>query len=156
MNKKTGLMYLSCGLILAAGAAVFAFILAAVYTMIRTEPLMAAHATGIYLYCIGAAIPCALAVGMLMMVIREIGRDRAFSRESARWMRGICIMAALECAYILAGLIGWSIAGVMYLGVMLGAIALIFFGSAVSILAWSLSKLILRACDIQQENDLTI
>ncbi len=156
MNKKTGLMYLSCGLILAAGLTVFAFMLLAVREMIHAEPLMSAHAAGIYFYCIGAAVPCVLAVGMLMMVIREIGRDRAFSTLNAHWMRGICAMAALECVYIFAGLIGWSVVGIMHPGVMIGAVALIFFGAGVSILAWSLAKLILRASDIQQENDLTI
>lgn len=156
MNKKTKWMNVSCGLILAAGAAVFAFLLLAVGEMIHTEPLMSAHAAGIYLYCIGAAVPCAAAVGMLMMVIREIGRERAFSMENERWMKGISAMAALECAYIFAGLIGWSCVGIMHPGVMILALALIMFGAGMSILTWALAKLIRRASDIQQENDLTI
>ena len=96
------------------------------------------------------------AVGMLMMVIREIGRERAFSMENERWMKGISAMAALECAYIFAGLIGWSCVGIMHPGVMILALALIMFGAGMSILTWALAKLIRRASDIQQENDLTI
>ncbi len=156
MHKKTGWMYLSCGLILAAGLTAFAFMLLAVREMIHGEPLMSAHAAGIYLYCIGAAVPCVLAVGMLMMVIREIGHDRAFTECNARWMTGISAMAALECVYIFAGLIGWSIVGIMHPGVMILSVALMMFGAGVSILAQSLAKLIRRASAIQQENDLTI
>ncbi len=156
MHKKTGLMYFSCGLILSAGLAVFAILLIALREMIYAEPLMSAHAAGIYSYCIGAAVPCASAVGMLMMVIREIGHDCAFTECNARWMRGISVMAALECVYILAGLIGWSAVGIMHPGVIILALALVMFGAGVSILALSLARLIHRASDIQRENDLTI
>ena len=156
MNKKTKWMNISCGLILAAGMTVFAFLMMAVRTRIHSDALMSAHAAGIYLYCIGAVVPCVAAVGMLMMVIREIGKDCAFSLQNERWMKGISVMAALECVYILVGMVGWAFAGVMYLRRVILALAVIMFGAAVSILAWSLAKLIRRASDIQQENDLTI
>ena len=50
--------------------------------------------------------------------------------------------------------VGWKEAALV--NVVRVLVVGLLFGSAVSILAWSLSKLILRACDIQQENDLTI
>ena len=156
MDRKTGWMYAACGLIISACAAMFAFGMAAAREMILCEPLMAAHAAGIYFYCIGAALPCMAAVAMLGMVVREIGHDRAFSTQNAKWMRGIAAMAAAECVYIIAGLIGWSMVGLMHPGVVLVALSLVMFGAGVGILAWALSRLILRACAIQEENDLTI
>lgn len=155
-SKNTRWMYLACGMISAAGAAVFAFLGIAVREMIHSEPLMSAHAAGIYLYVAGAAVPCALAVGMLAAVIHEIGRERAFTARNERWMRGIAGMAFLECAYLLAGLIGWSMVGLMHPGVMIIALALILFGAGVGMLAWALAGLIGKASDIQQENELTV
>ncbi len=156
MNRKTGWMYAACGLIVAACAAMFAFGLAAAREMIHGEALMSAHAAGIYAYCIGAALPCMAAVAMLGMVVREIGHDRAFSERNAKWMRGIAWMAAVECVYIMAGLIGWSFVGLMHPGVVVVGMSLVMFGAGVGILAWALSRLILHACAIQEENDLTI
>ena len=154
--KKTRGMLIACGMISLAAAAVFAFLFAVVQEMIHGEPLMGAHAAGIYLYTAGAAVPCALAMGMLAAVIHEIGCERAFTERNAGWMRGIAAMAFLECAYILAGLIGWSMVGLMHPGVMILALALTLFGGGVGLLAWALSGLIRKASVIQQENDLTV
>ena len=156
MKKNTKWMYGACGMIAFAGAVGFAYLFAMAAEMILVEPLMSAHAAGIYLYTAGAAVPCALSMGMLAAVIHEIGCERAFTERNAKWMRGIAAMAFLECGYILAGLIGWSMTGMMHPGAVIVALALTMFGAGVGLLAWALSGLIRKASVIQQENDLTV
>jgi len=156
MDKKAGWMYLACGLIVGACAVVFAMGFALAREAILFEERIAPYAAAVYGYGIGAALPPLAAVGMLGMVVREIGRGRAFSRENAGWMLGIARMAAVECAYIVAGLVGWGCAGLMHPGIVIAAAALVMFGAAIGILAWALSVLIRRADALQQENDLTI
>ena len=156
MKKNTKWMYWACGMISFAGAVGFAYLFAMAAEVILVEPLMSAHAAGIYWYVAGAAVPCALAMGMLAAVIHEIGRERAFTERNAKWMRGIAAMAFLECAYILAGVFGWGMVGLMHPGAVIVALALILFGAGVGLLAWALSGLIKKASAIQQENDLTV
>ncbi len=155
-SKKTTWMYLACGMILMAGLAAFAFLMIAAQEMIQGDALMARHAKGICLYVLGAAIPCGLAVAMLIAVIYEIGEERAFTTRNAKWMRGIAAMAFTECAYILAGLVGWSMVGLMHPGAAVIALALVMLGAGVGILAWALGGLVQKASHIQQENDLTV
>ena len=155
-SKKTRGMLIACALISLAAALVFAVLFVLVREMIDMEPLMSAYAAGIYLYTAGAVVPCALAMGMLAAVVHEIGCERAFTARNAKWMRGIAGMAFLECGYMLAGLVGWSMVGIMHPGVLLIALALMMFGAGVGLLAWALSGLIQKASAIQQENDLTV
>lgn len=155
-KKRTGGMYLACGMISASGAAVFLWLLLMARETMLGDAWLARFAVPVYLYILGAAVPCALAVGMLAAVIYEIGRERAFTLRNAKWMRGIAGMAFLECAYIFAGIIGWSMAGVMHPGVVLLALMLMLLGGGIGILAWSLAGLVKKASDIQQENDLTV
>ena len=149
-------MYWATGMISAAGAALFLWVILMAGEMIPYDERMSAHAAAIYLYICGAALPCALAVGMLAAVIHEIGEGRAFTMRNAKWMRGIAGMAFLECAYILAGLIGWSAVGLMHPGVILMALMLMMLGAGIGILAQSLAGLVMKASAIQQENDLTV
>ena len=154
--KKTRGMFWACGMISFAGALAFAFLFGMAQEMIHAEPLLGAHAAGIYLYVAGAALPCALAMGMLAAVIHEIGCERAFTERNVKWMRGIAGMAFLECIYIFAGIIGWGMVGLMHPGAAIVALALILFGCGVGLLARALAGLIKKASDIQQENDLTV
>lgn len=155
-GKRTKLMYWACGMISSACAVVFLWLMLIAQEMILGNANIAQLAGAAYLYIFGAAVPCALAVGMLAAVIYEIGQGRAFTVRNAKWMRGIAAMAFLECAYIAAGVVGWSIAGLMHPGIILLAMTLILFGCGVGILALSLAGLVVKANDIREENELTV
>lgn len=157
--KRTNVkyMYAACGLISAAGLAAFAYLMLLAREVIYAwAELLSPFAAAIYLYCAGAAIPCAAAMALLMRVIGEISRERAFTMKNAFFMRGISWMAFAECLYILAGLLGFGAAGVMHPGAALPAVMLILLGAGIGMLARALASLIRRASDIQQENDLTV
>ena len=156
-RTSTKWMFTACGLISAAGVFAFAYLMALAHEVILAwSELLAPFAAGIYCYCAGAAIPCIAAVALLGMVIREIGRERAFTMKNARLVQGISWMAFTECIYIAAGIVGWSMARIMHPGVILIALAVIMLGAGVGILAWALASLVRRASAIQQENDLTV
>ena len=159
MFEKSGKgrgMYAACGLILLAGAMAFGQLMLMAQEVIGMEEALAAHAMGIYLYVAGAAIPCLAALGMLMAVVHEIRRERAFTACTQRLMRGIAWMAFAECGYILAGLFGWSLIGLMHPGATLAALAIVLFGLGVGLLARALSGLIGQASGLREENELTI
>ena len=156
MKKNTKCMYWACGMISFAGAALFLWIMLMVKETIPQDTRLIRHAAGIYCYIAGAALPCIGAVGLLSAVIHEIGRDRAFTELNAKYMRGIAGMAFAECAYILAGVVGWSMAGLMHPGIILLALMLMLLGSGIGILARALAGLVDKASEIRQENELTV
>jgi len=156
MKKNTKWMYLACGMISAAGAAVFLWIMLMVNETIPQDARLIKHAAGICWYVAGATLPCLGAAGLLAAVIHEIGRDRAFTERNVKYMRGIAGMAVLECIYILAGVVGWSAVGLMHPGILLLALMLMLLGGGIGILAWELAGLVKKASDIRQENELTV
>ena len=156
MKKNTKWMYLACGMISLAGAAVFLWIILMVQETIPQDARLMQRAAGIYGYVIGAAVPCIGAAGLLSAVIREIGRDRAFTERNVKFMRGIAGMAFLECVYILAGVVGWTMVGLMHPGIILLALTLMLLGGGIGILAWALAGLVRKASEIRQENELTV
>ncbi len=155
-HEKGSLMYLASGLIVTGGAALFLMLMAVAHEFISAEPVMQAHAGGIYLYCAGSLLPCAAAVVLFLMIVRLIALGLAFSARTARLMRLIALMAFAECVYLAAGCTGYLLIGLMHPGVMLVTLAIVLLGGGIGLLALALSRLITRASDLQQDCDLTV
>lgn len=155
-RASIGRMYCALAMISMAGMGVFAFLLATANEAILMYDELKGLAAGIYWYCACASLPCVAAAILLGAVIREIGQGRAFSMKNAFFMRGIALSAYAESMYIAAGLIGWSVAGIMHISAIFAAIPVILLGVGIGLLADALATLIRRASEIQQENDLTV
>ena len=89
-------------------------------------------------------------------VAANIGRDRSFSRENAVLLRRIAILAAGDTVYFFLGvliltLVNWSSPGAVLLSFFVD-----FTGVAVTVAAAALSHLVLKAAELQEQNDLTI
>lgn len=102
-------------------------------------------------------ILCYMVLYRFYCVCNEIGRDNSFSRENAgnftRMKFQLLILGGIWAGYAVAGLI---LNEGRYLTVVICAalLAVIFF--TIAAFAGALSKLIERAYEIREENDLTI
>ena len=52
-----------------------------------------------YLFVLGTALPIAAAAVLAWLIAGNIGRDRSFSRENAKYLSVIAILAAADAAY---------------------------------------------------------
>ena len=109
----------------------------------------------IYIWVIGLVYCCAMAEYFLISA--RIGQDRSFCRENARDLKRIALLM------ILAGAL-WALAAVLPAwieGIQLGPAFLLFLlaslaSLALGLLAWGLSRLLRRAVEMKEENDLTV
>lgn len=157
-NGKTGSrgLYVACMSICLGGGLFFFMLMMAAREAILAMEELAAHVKDIYLYCWGSLLPCLAAMVFFLLVVREIAEGRAFSERNSRLMRLIAGMAFLECAYLVAGCVGYSCIGLMHPGIMLIVLALVLVGGGIGLLAWALGRLVLKASGLQQECDLTV
>lgn len=100
---------------------------------------------------------CYMVLYRFYCVCGEIGRDNSFSRENvrnfARMKILLVVLSGMWTGYTIMFIIlnGWNYLALVSRAALL---AVIFF--AIAALADALSKLIGRACEIREENDLTI
>lgn len=86
----------------------------------------------------------------------EIARDNSFSKENARYLKRICMLALLDSVYFFLANLVMLFLDMNHPGILLGSLFVDFAGVAVAVTAAALSHLALKAAKIQQENQLTI
>ena len=102
------------------------------------------------------AVLCYLALWKFWKICNRIGADNSFCRENARAMKFISILAFLAAGVVL-GVDAW-----LYFVGLLGKIQavghffIIFAACGLGVVALALSRLILNAALLKEENDLTI
>lgn len=98
----------------------------------------------------------ALALAAFWKIVDDIERDRSFCMENARRMRLIGYLTGGAGAWLVAGCVTLAALNMLHPGILLAALALTAFCFVVSLLARAISKLTVRACEIKEENDLTV
>ncbi|SCP97213.1 DUF2975 domain-containing protein [Anaerobium acetethylicum] len=99
---------------------------------------------------------CYIALFDFWQICCEIGADNSFSEKNALKLKRISQLAAGDSALFFAGNILFLLLDMNHPGIVLLSLLLVFAGIAVAILSAALSHLVLKACDIQDENNLTI
>ena len=107
-------------------------------------------------YCWIVLLPGFAGLWEFWKICVQIGRDDSFSKENARSLFRICLLALTMAALLAAG-----VAALCLLGMGLPALLIAMLGFAaacalVALLANALSQLVRRAAAIKSENDLTI
>lgn len=103
-----------------------------------------------------SAVPCYLVLYNGWKITIQIARDNSFSLENACYLKRICILALVDSVYFfLANLVLWLL-NMNHPGILLASLFVDFAGVVVAVTAASLSHLVLKAAEIQQENQLTI
>ena len=90
-------------------------------------------------------------------IVLNIGEDRSFTRENATGLAHIAFLMCLAgvlwlLGEILPGLIWGVVLGIGWLALLLAAAA----SFAMGLLAWALGRLLARAVQLKEENDLTV
>ncbi len=103
-----------------------------------------------------SAIPCYIVLVFSWLISDNIGKDRSFSEENARYLKWISYMAIIDVIYFFIS------NGIFLLNDMshpfaMGIVIIIcFVGTGISVLAAALSHLVMKAAQIEEENELTI
>lgn len=103
-----------------------------------------------------SAIPCYAVLFLGWLVSDNIGKDRSFCDANAKYLKWMSYMAMIDVIYFFA-VNGIFLVNDMSHPFVMGIVLLIcFVGTAFSVCAAALSHLVMKASEIQEENELTI
>lgn len=89
-------------------------------------------------------------------IFTSIGREKYFTEENSEHLKKIAYAAGIESAVFLLGNIAFMILGINHPGVFLLCLVAVALGITLTVFAYSLSSLVLKAKKLQEDNDLTI
>ena len=104
----------------------------------------------------GSGVPCYAALVFGWKIFGNIGRDRSFCAENAKYMQAISLLAAGDTVYFFLGNVILLLLNMSHPGVTLFSMAVVAIGTAVFIAAAALSHLIRKAAVLQEQSDLTV
>lgn len=102
------------------------------------------------------AVPVFMAFVYAARIVRNIGADRSFTDENAKYLKRISILAALDSGFFFAANIVLIFLSMNHPGVLLGSLVIVFIGVCVTVAAAALSHLVHKAAVLQDDSDLTI
>ncbi len=102
------------------------------------------------------ALPCCFALYLAWKISVNIGRDRAFTMENAKWMKYISFSIAADGLYFFIGNVVFLLVGMNHPGIALLSLVIVIACIAISIAAAALSFFIKKAAALQEQSDLTI
>ncbi len=108
----------------------------------------------IFLWATG--VPCFAALVFGWRIAANIGRDRSFCEENARYLKRISQLAAGDTGFFFLGNVVLLLLNMSHPGVVLAALLIVLVGVAVTVAAAALSHLVLKAALLQEQSDLTI
>ncbi len=108
------------------------------------------------IFILGSAIPCYTVLVLGWRIAGNIGADRSFSDENARYMKWIAWLAAADSGYFFMGNIILLLINMSHPGVVLASMVVVFAGVVIAVAAGALSHLVAKAASLQEQSDLTI
>ncbi|MBQ7500519.1 MAG: DUF2975 domain-containing protein [Clostridia bacterium] len=100
--------------------------------------------------------PCFAALVLSWLIARNIGLDRSFSEDNAKYMKYISVLAGADTAFFFVMNIVFLFLGMNHPGVLIFSLIVDMIGVAISVAAAALSHLIAKAAELQDQSDLTI
>ena len=108
------------------------------------------------IFVLVVSIPCYAALFFAWKIAVNIGRDRSFSTDNAKYMKFISVLAAADTALFFAVDIIYFLLGLSHPGVLIFSLLVVFVGVAAAVASAVLSHLIAKAAELQDQSDLTI
>ncbi len=102
------------------------------------------------------ALPVAAALVLAFVIAVNIGRGRSFCMRNAKLLAVISVLAAVDSAYFLIGILVLFFLGMNHPGIFILSLMVCFAGLAVTVAAAALSHYARKAAVLQEQNDLTI
>ncbi len=103
-----------------------------------------------------SAIPCYGVLVLGWKVADRIMEDRTFSYDTAKYLKWVSYLAMGDAIFVFVVHVIFLLLDMSAAAVMLVVIIITFFGVAVSVCAAAVSHLVIKAADIQEENELTV
>ena len=102
------------------------------------------------------ALPCYAALVIAWKVASNIGCDRSFTMENAKWIKYIAVLAAADALFFFVGNVVFLLLNMNHPGIALLSLIVVFAGIAIAIAAAALSYLVKKAALLQEQSDWTI
>lgn len=102
------------------------------------------------------AVPCYYALYLGWKIAVNIGANKSFSMENANLLKRISALAIGDGVFFFVGNIALLFLNFSHPGVTLMSLLVVFVAVAISVIAASLSHLVQKAADLQEQSDLTI
>ena len=101
-------------------------------------------------------IPCYIALVFGWKIAANIGRDRSFSYDNAKYLKWIAWLAAGDGIFFFIGSAVLLFLNMSHPGVFLLSLIVVFVAFAITVAAAALSHLVQKAAVLQEQSDLTI
>lgn len=108
----------------------------------------------VFIWCSG--IPCFAVLVFAWRIAANIGLDRSFSEENAKWLLWISCLAAGDAGFFFSGNILLLLFNMNHPGIVLASMMVVFVGVAVAVASAALSHLVKKAAALQEQSDWTI
>jgi hypothetical protein len=102
------------------------------------------------------AVPCYIVLFFSSKIAVNIGRDRSFSADNAKYLKWNAILAAADTVFFFAFNVIFMLMKLSHPSIFILSLMVTFFGMAISIVFAALSHLVLKASALQDQSDLTI
>ena len=103
-----------------------------------------------------SAVPCYTVLVYAWKIASNIGADRSFSLDNAKYLKHIALLSAADTAFFFVGNIVYWALNMSHPSVFLFSLLVCFIGLAITIAFAALSHLVLKAAALQEQSDLTI
>ncbi|MCR5604979.1 MAG: DUF2975 domain-containing protein [Lachnospiraceae bacterium] len=103
-----------------------------------------------------SAIPCYAVLVLGWKVADNIRQDRTFSYDTAKYLKWVSYLAMADSVFVFITHVIFLLLDISAAVVMLVIIIVVFFGVSISVCAAAVSHLVIKAADIQEENELTV
>ncbi|MGI5894599.1 MAG: DUF2975 domain-containing protein [Candidatus Merdivicinus sp.] len=108
------------------------------------------------LFLWGTAIPCCFVLWHGWKITCAVRRDESFTRENARRLGQVSLLAAIDTGYLFGGNVLFLLLSMNHPSVFLASMLICLGGLAVAVAAALLSHLVYKAALLREEADLTI
>lgn len=102
------------------------------------------------------ALPCVYALFLAWKVAANIGRDRAFTMENAKWMKHISFSIGADGLFFFIGNVVFLLLNMNHPGIALLSLVIVIACIAIAVAAAALSFFIKKAAALQEQSDWTI
>ncbi|MBF4695761.1 DUF2975 domain-containing protein [Fusibacter ferrireducens] len=102
------------------------------------------------------AVPCYIVLAFGWKISKNIRLDRSFSSENAKLLRWVAVLAAADTGFFFVMNIVFLFLNMNHPGFVLISLIILIIGIAISAVSATLSHLVKKAADLQEQSDLTI
>ena len=108
------------------------------------------------LFLLASGLPCYAALLFGWKIASNIGADKSFTNDNARYLKWISWLAAGDSVFFFGGNVILMLANMSHPSVALLSLLVVFAGVAATVASAALSHLVQKAAVLQEQSDLTI